>query len=97
MNPVGTVNVGITRRAEHHGVALGRAPKAVRRRVGVVIGLDLDDGTADPIDQQHRPDQLGSHLMNASGEERTVKPDRAHAIEGIGDAAVRCLWRERNI
>ena len=49
----------------------------MRRRVGVVIGLDLDDPAADAVDQQRRADQFGRDLMDAAGEER--------ALEACGD------------
>ena len=51
MDAVGTVDVRIPGRAEHHGVALGAANVGMRRRIGVVIGLDLDDHAADAIDE----------------------------------------------
>jgi len=44
----------------------------VRRRVGVVIGLDLDNSAADTVNEQCRADQIGRNIMNASGEERLV-------------------------
>ena len=41
----------------------------MRRRIGVMIGLDLDDDAADAVDQQRRADQVGRHLVHAAGEE----------------------------
>ena len=41
----------------------------MRCRIGVVIGLDLDDPAADAVEQQRRADQLGRDLMDAAGEE----------------------------
>ena len=69
MDAVGAVNVGVAGRAEHHGVARGRAAEAVRRRIGVVIGLDLDDQAAHAVEQQRRADQVGRDLVHAAGEE----------------------------
>ena len=45
-----------------------RAAKAVRRRIGLVIGLDLDDAAADAVDQQRGSDQVGRDLMHAAVE-----------------------------
>jgi hypothetical protein len=36
----------------------------VRRRVGVVIGLELDDDAADATDEQCRTDEVGRDLVN---------------------------------
>jgi hypothetical protein len=61
-------------------------------RIGVVIGLDLDDPPADAVDQQRRPDQLGSDLVHAAGEETPIKSGRGHLL--------RCgsqVWRDSNI
>ncbi len=93
MDAVGTVNVGVTRRPEHHGIALGLAAEAVRRRIGVVIGLDLDDPAADAVDQQRRPDQIGRDLMNAAGEKRPMELRRGHRMLQCGCR----LWRGGNI
>ncbi len=49
--------------------------------VGVVIGLNLDDHPADAVNQQHRPDQLGRHVMDRAVEER--------AAQARGDLLVR--------
>jgi hypothetical protein len=37
-------------------------------RIGVVIGLKLDDNAADAVHQQRRADQVGRDLMHAAGE-----------------------------
>ena len=73
MDAVGAVDVGVARRAEHHGVARGRPAEAVRGRIGVVIGLDLDDPAADAVDQQRRADQVGRDLVDAAGKERATE------------------------
>ena len=48
----------------------------MRGRVGVVIGLDLDDAAADAINQKARSDQFGRHLMDAAGEEAAAEAGR---------------------
>jgi hypothetical protein len=37
-------------RAEHDRIAPGRTAKTVRRRIGMVIGLDLDDAAAHTVE-----------------------------------------------
>ena len=64
MDAVGAVDVGVAGGAEHHGIPLGLPCVGMGGRVGVVIGLDLDDHAAGAINQQSRPDQLGRDLKN---------------------------------
>jgi hypothetical protein len=45
----------------------------MRGRIGVVVGLDLDDDAADTLNQQRRADQIGRDLMYAAGEERSLE------------------------
>ena len=81
MDAVGAVDIGVSGRPEHHRIALGRPAKAVRRRIGVVIGLDLDDHAADALEQERRAHELGRDLVHAAGEE--VAADRRNlGIEG---------------
>ena len=94
MNAVGAVDIGIAGRAEHHRIALGAAAIGVRGRIGVVIGLHLDDGTSDAIDQQGRANELGRDDMHAAREEPA--PERHEdqilstaAKEGISNSAMR--------
>ncbi|GEM_PF-220124 len=63
VNPVGAVHVGVGRRAEHGGVALGLAAVGVRGRIVAVIGLGLDDAPADAVHQHHHADQLARHQV----------------------------------
>ncbi len=56
-------------RAEHHGIALGPAVKGMRRRIGVVVGLDFDDSSADAVNQERRTDQFGRDRVYAPGKE----------------------------
>ena len=68
--------------------------EAVRRRIGVVIGLDLDDPAADVIDQQRRPDQVGRNVVDAAGEERAMEASQ------MALPMLQCgcrLWRGGNI
>ena len=51
VDAVGAVDVGVAGRPEHHRIALGRTVIGMRRRIGVVIGLDLDDQPADAVNQ----------------------------------------------
>ena len=57
----------------------GRAAKRMGGRIGMVIGLDFDDGAADAANQQRRSDQLGRHLVNAAVEEAAIKALRQFA------------------
>src|SRR5262249_49275983 len=54
---------------EHDRVARGLPVERVRRGIGVVIGLDLDDDAADALEQQRRADEIGRHLVHAAGKE----------------------------
>ena len=45
----------------------------MRGRIGVMIGLDLDDDAADAVHQQRRADQVGRDLMHAAGEEGALE------------------------
>jgi hypothetical protein len=73
MDAVGTVDVGVTGRAEHHGIARGPPAKTVRGRFGVVIGLDLDDHPTHAVEEERRTDQVGRDPVNAASEERGVE------------------------
>jgi hypothetical protein len=67
VNAVGPVDVGVTRRPKHDGVALGLAVVGVRRRVGVMVRLDLNYWAADSSEQKRGADQVGSDFVHASG------------------------------
>ena len=45
----------------------------MRRRVGVMIGLDLDNEATHAVHEQCRADQIGRDLMHAAGEEGTFE------------------------
>jgi hypothetical protein len=49
----------------------------VRRRIGVVIGLDLDDAAADAVEQKGRADQIGRHRVHAARKE--TPPNASHS------------------
>ena len=69
VNTVGAVDIGITRRAEHDGIALGAAAEGMCRGIGVVIGLDLDDDAAHPFEQKRRADEIGGDGVHAADKE----------------------------
>ena len=70
MQPVGAIDVRMAGRPEHRGVARGAAVEAMRRRILVVVCLDLDDRAADAVDQQGRADQVRRDVVDAAIEER---------------------------
>ena len=83
VDAVGTVDVKNTRWAEHHPVARRRPIEGVRRRLGVVIGFDFGDDSANTVHQQRRADQLGRHMVDAAGEkfarqQTSTRPDFSH-------------------
>ncbi len=69
VDAVGAIDVGVARRAEHGGVAGGRAAERVRGGVLPVVGLDLDDPPAHSVHEQRHADQLGRDVVHAAGEE----------------------------
>ena len=73
VNAVGAVDIGVARPAEHHGIAHGLPAKAMRRRILVIIGLDLNDAAADPVDEQCGANQLRGHKMHGAGKEVSTK------------------------
>ncbi len=78
MHPVDKVHVGVTRRPEHHPVAL-RLPEAGMGReiVAADIGLDLHDPAGPPsrgvIANQQRPEQGTTRLERGPRQERPVE------------------------
>ena len=60
----------------------------MRRRIGVVIGLDLDDAAAGAFEQQRRADQIGRDLMHAAFEKVAVQVRHASYVHH-GDATPR--------
>ena len=73
VDAVGAVDIGATRRPEHHRVARRVAGVAVRCRVVLVVGLGLDDRPADAVDEHARADQRARDLERRGGE---VDPHR---------------------
>ena len=73
VDAVGAVDVRVPGRAEHRDVAGGPAAVAVRRRVLVVVGLDLDDRPAHAVEEQFRPHELGRHLVHRAIEEGSLQ------------------------
>src|SRR5204862_1700132 len=66
VDAVGAVDVRVAGRAEHRRVALRPAAVAVSRRILVVVGLDLDDHAADPVDVELRADELRRDLVDTA-------------------------------
>ena len=60
MDAVGAVDIDIAGRAEHHRVARRAAAIGMRRRIGVVIGLDLDDEPPTPSTNSVAPISSGA-------------------------------------
>ena len=73
VDAVGAVDVRVAGRAEHRSVAGGPTPVAVRRRVLVVVGLDLDDRPAHAVDEERRSHELGRHLVHRAFEEASLQ------------------------
>jgi hypothetical protein len=73
VDAVGAVDISKSGWAEHHEVARCGAAKRVRSRVQMVIGLDLDDDTADAVDQERCSDQVGGNLMHAAIKKRAFQ------------------------
>ena len=69
VQPVGTVYIGMSRRAEHRPVAHGLAAKTVRRGIVALIGLGLHDHTANAFNKKARADQGGCHCRGRPVEE----------------------------
>src|SRR5262245_25441292 len=55
--------------AEHDRIARRAPAIGVRRRVRMMIGLDLDDLAADAVEKHRRADQVGRHRVDAAVEE----------------------------
>ena len=73
VDAVGAVDIGKAGRAEHDLVPRRRAVVGVRRRLGMMIGLDLDDDPADAVDQHGRTDQVGRDLVDAAVEKAALQ------------------------
>ncbi len=69
VDPVRAVDVRAPGRAEHRAVARRQAAEGVARGVDAVVGLDLDDGSADAGHEQRRADELGGDELGAAPEE----------------------------
>ena len=82
VDPVGAVDVGVARRAEHRRVSRRSPPKAVARGIRPVVGLDLDDRPADAIDEERDAQKRGRDLVHAAREERAFQ--RSYAVGCCG-------------
>jgi hypothetical protein len=84
---VGAVDIGMARRAEHRRVACRVSGEAVRGRVGLVVGLGLDDDAADTVDEDPGADQGACHLGRGSAEiqlHRSRIRERTGRSRGLG-------------
>src|SRR5206468_10717814 len=94
MDAVGAIDIGKAGWAEHHLVARRRPTEQMRGRIGVMIGLELDDDAADAVHQKRRTDQIGRNLVHAAGKERALErpakalADRARQNAIGGNAAL---------
>ena len=68
VDAVGSVDVGVARRAEHHRIAFGTSDVRVRCRLGVVVGFDFDDRAANTVDEQSCADEFGRNLVHRAVE-----------------------------
>jgi hypothetical protein len=69
----------------------------MRRRIGVMVGLDLDDEAADPVHQERGADQVGRDLMHAAREKGTLERLAQGGIEGRrGSAGALRIWSHFN-
>src|SRR6516225_8027336 len=73
VHAVRAVDVGVAGRTEHHTVPLGAAAERMRGRIGVVVGLDLDDDAADALEQERRADEIGGDRVHAAGKETSAE------------------------
>src|SRR6266852_2957023 len=65
----------------------------MRRRIGVMVGLDLDDEAADPVHQERDANQVGRDLMHAAREKATLERFAQGGIEGRrGSASALRIW-----
>jgi len=69
MDAVGTVDICVARRPEHHGITHGWPAVTVRRRVGMVVCLDFYNRSPDTVDKKRCTNQIWGHFVDAAGEE----------------------------
>src|SRR5947209_6761361 len=70
------------------------AAKRVRRRIGMVIGLDLDDHAADAIEDEGSADELGCDRMYAAREETAAEQAGHRAISTAARQRSRSIFRK---
>src|SRR5258708_1159497 len=73
VNAIRAINIGVAGSAEHYSVAWRAPAIAVGGRIGVVIGLDLDDDPADPTALERGTDQVGSDCVHAARKEAPIE------------------------
>jgi hypothetical protein len=57
----------------------------MRRRILVIIGLDLNDAAADPVDEQCGANQLRGHKMHGAGKKVSTELTGGHAAISYGE------------
>jgi nucleoside-diphosphate-sugar epimerase len=82
MDAVGAIDIGEAGRPEHDCVAFGLAVERMGGRLGMVVGLDLDNEAAYTLEQQRPTDQIRCNLEHAACEEASRQ--RFCGVQGRG-------------
>ena len=61
----------------------------MRRGIGVVVGLDLDDPTAHTLEQHRRANEIARDGMDVAGKERAAKRTRHDWSENEGGCLIK--------
>src|SRR5690606_12223451 len=86
VDAVRAIDVHPARRPEHRGIAPGRAAERVRCRVAAIVGLDLDEPSADANDGQDRPDEARRDEPGVFIESERVGRSGGHRARTIPDS-----------
>src|SRR5262249_28871426 len=73
VNAIGTIDVSVAGRPEHHRIARSFSDIRMSRRIGMVISLDLHDNSAGTVERQQGAYQFRCNFMHATGEEGRVE------------------------
>ena len=87
VDPVRAVDVDVAGRAEHRRVARGRPTIGVARGIVRVVRLDLDDRSADAVDEEHAADELAgatSCTLRAKNSLVSLNPARTETARSAG-------------
>lgn len=69
MQAIASIDIGMTRRPEHHGITGRRADEAVRCRIAAVIRLGFDNDAAGRLDEEGSPQQVARDIFDIAGKE----------------------------